>query len=71
MNTENKLINLLDQLFGLKNKTKSNYRVVSQNFDERTNEHVALIEYRFRGKGPVVTKKGRKSLIHEINARVD
>ena len=70
MNTENKLINLLDKLFGLKNKTKSSYRVVSQDFDENANEHVALIEYRFRGNGPVVTKKDQKSLIREINDRV-
>ncbi|MAF82905.1 MAG: hypothetical protein QF877_16800 [Gammaproteobacteria bacterium] len=68
MNTENKLVNLLDKLFGLKNKTKSSYRVVSQDFDERTNEHVALIEYRFRGKGPVVTKPVKKqNLLKELN----
>jgi hypothetical protein len=53
-----------------KNRTKSSYRVISQDFDEKTNEHVALIEYRFRGNGPVVTKKGQKSLIREINDRV-
>ena len=69
MNKENKLVNLLDELFGFRNRIKSSYRVVSQDYDERTNEHVALIEYRFRGKGPVVTKKRRKSLIRELNTR--
>lgn len=51
MNTENRLIDLFDKLFGFTNQIKVSYRVVSQDYDERTNEHVALIEYRFRGKG--------------------
>jgi hypothetical protein len=41
----------LDEVLGFKNKIRSKYRKVSQDFDEKTNEHVVLIEYRVSVKG--------------------
>ena len=54
MNTSNKLLNTLDDHFGFDDKQQSTFRKVAQHFDERTNEHVVLIEYRVRR-----TRKGR------------
>ena len=43
MNKWNRLLAMLDQVFGFENKIRSNFRKVSQDFDERTNEHVILV----------------------------
>ena len=51
MNKWNQLLACLDQVFGMKNKERSTFKKLSQNFDEKTNEHVILIEYRVRVKG--------------------
>ena len=51
MNKSNQLLALLDRVFGFPNKIKSTFRKYSQNFDEKTNEHVILIEYRVQVKG--------------------
>ena len=51
MNKSNQLLAMLDRVFGWPNKIKSTFRKVSQDFDERTGEHVILIEYRIRAKG--------------------
>ena len=56
MNKWNRLVLALDEVFGFENKKKSSFRKVSQAFDEKTNEHVFLLEYRFQvgaGKQPV------------------
>ena len=56
MNKWNRLVLALDEVFGFENKKKSSFRKVSQSFDEKTNEHVFLLEYRFQvgaGKQPV------------------
>ena len=62
MNKWNRLLAMLDQVFGFENKIKSNFKKVSQDFDERTNEHVILIEYRVRVKGTMKStpRKGHK-----------
>jgi hypothetical protein len=51
MNKSNQLLALLDRVFGLPNKIRSTFRKVSQSFDQKTNEHVILIEYRVSVKG--------------------
>ena len=62
MNSHTKLLALLDEVFGPDNKAKSSFRKVSQDYDERTDEHVVLIEYRSREKGTLpTTPKGRQT----------
>ena len=48
MNKWNRLLAMLDQVFGFDDKKKSTFRKVGQHFDERTNEYVFIIEYRVR-----------------------
>jgi len=56
MNKSNQLLVLLDRVFGFPNKIKSSFRKYSQNFDEKTNEHVIFIEYRVSVKGTMKSK---------------
>ena len=76
MNKETKLLGILDNVFGMENKIKSEFRKVGPDFDERTNEHVFYIEYRVRGKGGLGTtprlgkRKPKKKLLGQINDRV-
>ena len=51
MNKWNRLLTTLDRVFGMNNKERSTFKKLSQNFDEKTNEHVIVIEYRVRVKG--------------------
>ncbi|MGB7934510.1 MAG: hypothetical protein WCH04_20250 [Gammaproteobacteria bacterium] len=51
MNKEIQLLAMLDNVFGFPNKIRSKFRKVSQSFDQPTNEHVILIEYRVSVKG--------------------
>jgi hypothetical protein len=50
----------LDEVFGLKNKIRSKFRKISQDFDEKTNEHVVLIEYRVSVKGTMKSAPRRQ-----------
>lgn len=62
MNAMTRLLASLDQVFGYQDKKKSTFRKVSQTFDERTNEHVIMIEYRVRRGGDgVVTRQLREN----------
>jgi hypothetical protein len=60
MNKSNQLLVLLDRVFGFPNKIKSTFRKHSQNFDEKTNEHVIFIEYRVSVKGTMKSAPRRK-----------
>ena len=60
MNKSNQLLALLDRVFGFPNKIKSTFRKVRQDFDEKTNEHVILIEYRVSVKGTMKSAPRRK-----------
>jgi len=51
MNKETQLLAMLDDVFGFQNKIRSKFKKVSQSFDQQTNEHVILIEYRVSVKG--------------------
>ena len=81
MNKHNRLLAVLNDVFGMENIRKSQFRKVGQDFDEKTNEHVFYIEYRVRGTGELVTtprlakRKPKKKLkdqelLRQINARV-
>jgi hypothetical protein len=72
MNKDIRLLAVLDGVFGLGNKIASQLRKVSQSFDGQTNEHVFLIEYRFRGNGELRTtsrKRNGQPRIRQLNAR--
>ena len=61
MNKWNRLLASLDRVFGMSNKERSTFKKISQNFDEKTNEHVIVIEYRVRVKGTVKSTPRKKS----------
>ena len=60
MNKSNQLLAMLDRLFGFPNKIRSTFRKIRQDFDEKTNEHVILIEYRVSVKGTMKSKPRKK-----------
>jgi hypothetical protein len=45
MNNWNRLLTLLDQTLGFPNKIRSNVKKRLQSFDQRTGEHVFVLEY--------------------------
>jgi hypothetical protein len=61
MNKWNQLLATLDKVFGMKNKERSTFKKISQDFDEKTNEHVIVIEYRVRVKGTVKSTPRKNS----------
>jgi hypothetical protein len=64
---------VLNDVFGMENILKSDFRKVGQDFDEKTNEHVFYIEYRVRGKGELRTtpsNRSKKKLLRQINDQV-
>ena len=60
MNKWNRVLAVLDEVFGFKNKIRSKFRKIKQDFDEKTNEHVILIEYRVSMKGTMKSAPRRK-----------
>lgn len=48
MNGWNKLLALLDAMFGLPNRAASKVKKLQQGFDNRTQKHVIWLEYRVR-----------------------
>ena len=61
MNKWNRLLASLDRVFGMSNKERSTFKKLSQDFDEKTNEHVILIEYRVRVKGTLKSTPRKQS----------
>ena len=61
MNKWNRLLASLDRVFGMNNKERSTFKKLSQNFDEKTNEHVIVIEYRVRVKGTLKSTPRKQS----------
>ena len=61
MNKWNRLLASLDRVFGMTNKERSTFKKISQEFDEKTNEHVILIEYRVRVKGTLKSTPRKQS----------
>ncbi len=73
MNKHTRLLAVLNDVFGMENILKSDFRKVGQDFDEKTNEHVFYIEYRVRGKGELRTtpsNRSKKKLLRQINDQV-
>jgi hypothetical protein len=58
MNTWNQLQAILDAIFAHGSKATSTVKKVQQGFDNKTNEHVAVIEYRVRMTGESVKNRG-------------
>lgn len=50
MDSWNRLLTLLDQTLGFANKIRSTVKKKWQSFDQRTGEHVFLLEYRIKVK---------------------
>lgn len=71
MNKWNQLLVLLDRVFGFEEKKSSTYRKVKQFYDERTGEHVVLLEYRVRVEPGISTdqRKQKLALIQQLNQR--
>ena len=57
---------MLDEVFGFKNKIRSKFRKIRQDFDEKTNEHVILIEYRVSVKGTMKSAPRRKQQSNQM-----
>ena len=68
MDSWNRLLTLLDQTLGFPNKIRSTVKKKWQSFDQRTGEHVFLLEYRIKVKPgiypPVAPPKSPRDL-HE------
>ena len=66
MNKSNQLLVMLDRVFGFPNKIRSTFRKLRQDFDEKTNEHVILIEYRVSVKGTMKSAPRRKQQSNQM-----
>ena len=66
MNKWNKLLAMLDQAFGFENKLKSSYKKIRQDFNDQTNEHVIVIEYRVQVKGTMNTTPSKEQ-VHQAS----
>jgi hypothetical protein len=58
--TWNRLLALLDAMFGFTNRTRSTFKVVKQGYDNKKQEHVVLIEYRAHVSLSIATKRDEK-----------
>ena len=74
MNKVTRLRAMLDAVLGFENKVRSNFKKVSQAFDEKTNEHVIVIEYRVQAKGtmqsaPSKEQVNRATMLQQLYAQ--
>jgi hypothetical protein len=71
MNKWNHLLKCLDALYGFENQVKSSFKKIKQGFDDKSNEHVIIIEYRvMRGDVAVKKKKDASQLRRAANIKV-
>ncbi len=66
MNNWNKLLAVLDDLFGHGDKQRSRISQKWQGFDNRTGEHVVRIEYRVK-----LANEGQVGLIRQANDKLN
>ena len=67
MNKWNKLLKMLDGVYGFENQVKSSFKKLKQGFDEKSNEHVVIIEYRvMRGDMSVKSKNKKQPVDPEL-----
>jgi hypothetical protein len=59
MNNWNKLLALLDKTLGFPNKIRSTVKKKGQGFDQRTGEHVFVLEYRIKVRSGIQPKEKR------------
>ena len=57
MNAWNQLLGLLDRTIGFPNKVRSYVKKKMQYFDQRTSEHVFVLEYRIKVRSGVLFKE--------------
>jgi hypothetical protein len=62
MNKVTRLLAMLDAVFGFENKVKSNFKKIKQDFDDQTNEHVIVIEYRVQAKRTMQTTPSKQQV---------
>jgi len=62
MNKVNRLLAMLDAVFGFENKVRSNFKKIRQDFDDQTNEHVIMIEYRVQAKGTMQSAPSKEQV---------
>jgi len=61
----------LDSTIGYLNKTSSTIKQVRQSYDDATNEHVILLEYRFKAVAELDYEyKTTMPLLAEVNSRL-
>jgi len=59
---------MLDQVFGFQHRKKSSVKKRRQGFDEKTNEHVFIIEYRVvKGEHSDPKKRKEDSIERRVN----
>jgi len=65
LNAWNRLILILDKLFGFKSEGKSKVRRVGQGFDKNSGEHVIQFEYRIKAinQSPIPKIRNKTKLV--------
>ncbi len=65
----NRLLQLLDKIFGFNSGKNSTIKRVNQGFDRETGEHVIYLEYRVRisGQSPIAKNSEKVNLIKSDN----
>ena len=69
MDSWNRLLALLDQTLGFPNRIRSTVKKRWQSFDQRTGEHVFVLEYRIKVKPGVYPPEKPAQLPRDLHAR--
>ena len=69
MDSWNRLLALLDQTLGFPNKIRSTVKKRWQSFDQRTGEHVFVLEYRIKVKPGVYPPQKAPASPRDLHAR--
>jgi hypothetical protein len=69
MDSWNRLLALLDQTLGFPNKIRSTVKKRWQSFDQRTGEHVFVLEYRIKVKPGVYPPEKAPARPRDLHAR--
>jgi hypothetical protein len=69
MNSWNRLLELLDKTLGFPNKIRSTVKKRWQSFDQRTGEHVFVLEYRSKVKPGVEPPEKPPQYLRDIRAK--
>jgi hypothetical protein len=69
MNSWNRLLDLLDKTLGFPNKIRSAVKKRGQSFDQRTGEHVFVLEYRIKVKPGIEPPEKPPRYLRDIRGR--